>query len=55
MSKTEIEDLMDSVTHHVEEEEDEMLPLAEDRLVEDLDRLAREMQDRKRQVLAARR
>ena len=52
--ETEVEELMDSVTHHVEEEEDEMLPLAEEKLADDLDRLASEMQNRKRQLLPAR-
>lgn len=45
--------LMTNVQHHMEEEEQETLPLAEQLLGDELDRLGREMAARREQVLAA--
>jgi hemerythrin-like domain-containing protein len=48
------EDLMDAVSHHVQEEETEMLPRAETKLADQLGQLGAEMQRRKEQVTALR-
>jgi hemerythrin-like domain-containing protein len=45
--------LMQNVEHHVEEEENQMFPLAEQDLAEDLDALKDEMQDLKKALLAS--
>ena len=45
--------LMQNVEHHVEEEENQMFPLAEQALVEDLDELKDEMQELKKAILAS--
>ena len=45
--------LMQNVEHHVEEEENQMFPLAEQELAEDLDELKDEMQDLKKELLAS--
>ena len=45
--------LMQNVEHHVEEEETQMFPLAEQELAEDLDELKDEMQDLKKEILAS--
>jgi hemerythrin-like domain-containing protein len=44
---------MQNVEHHVEEEETQMFPLAEQELAEDLDELKDEMQDLKKDMLAS--
>jgi len=41
------QELMNNVEHHVEEEEAEMFPLAEDELAEDLDEMKDDMQELK--------
>jgi hemerythrin-like domain-containing protein len=46
-------ELMRNVEHHVEEEEAEMFPLAEEELAEDLDELSAEMQELKQELLAS--
>ena len=46
-------ELMDNVEHHVQEEEAEMFPLAEEMLAERTEELADEMQDIKEQLLAS--
>jgi hemerythrin superfamily protein len=46
-------ELMQNVEHHVEEEENQMFPLAEQDLAEDLDALKDEMQDLKKALLAS--
>ena len=46
-------ELMQNVEHHVEEEENEMFPLAEAQLAEDLEELGEEMQDLKKELLAS--
>jgi hemerythrin-like domain-containing protein len=43
--------LMQSVTHHVQEEERQMLPQAEQRLGEELERVGAQMQQRKQETL----
>ncbi len=45
--------LMQHVEHHVEEEETQMFPLAEQDLAEDLDELKDERQDLKKDLLAS--
>ena len=45
--------LMQNVEHHVEEEETQMFPLAEQDLADDLDELKDEMQDLKKDILAS--
>jgi hemerythrin-like domain-containing protein len=45
--------LMGHVEHHVEEEEAEMLPLAEEELAEDLDAMGAEMQELKQALMAS--
>jgi hemerythrin superfamily protein len=45
--------LMENVAHHIEEEEDEMFPEAEEVLGERLERLGQQMQERKQQLTAA--
>jgi hemerythrin-like domain-containing protein len=44
---------MHNVEHHVEEEENEMFPLAEEALAEDLDEMREEMQELKKEILAS--
>jgi general stress protein YciG len=44
------QDLIDNVLHHVEEEESEMLPLAEEKMSDRLQHLATELVERKRQL-----
>jgi hypothetical protein len=46
--------LMDNVVHHIEEEEGEIFPEAEDVLGERLERLGTRMQERKQYLTAAR-
>ena len=46
-------ELMHNVEHHVEEEEAEMFPLAEEELAEDLDEMSAEMQELKKEILAS--
>ena len=46
-------ELMQNVEHHVEEEEIQMFPLAEQDLAEDLDTMKDEMQDLKKDILAS--
>jgi hemerythrin-like domain-containing protein len=46
-------ELMHTVEHHVEEEEAEMFPLAEEELAEDLDEMSAEMQELKKAILAS--
>jgi len=46
-------ELMHNVEHHVEEEEAEMFPLAEEELAEDLDEMSIEMQELKKEILAS--
>jgi hemerythrin-like domain-containing protein len=46
-------ELMQNVEHHVEEEESQMFPLAEQDLEEDLDELKDEMQELKKALLAS--
>jgi hemerythrin-like domain-containing protein len=46
-------DLMQNVEHHVEEEETEMFPLAEQELSEDLDQIKEEMQELKKEIMAS--
>jgi hemerythrin-like domain-containing protein len=41
------QELIRNVEHHVEEEESEMFPLAEQELAEDLDEMSEEMQELK--------
>jgi hemerythrin-like domain-containing protein len=43
-------ELMHNVEHHVEEEEAEMFPLAEEELAEDLDEMSAEMQELKAEL-----
>ena len=45
--------LMENVAHHIEEEEDEMFPEAEDVLGERLEQIGQQMQERKQQLTAA--
>jgi len=45
--------LMGHVEHHVEEEEAEMFPLAEQELAEDLDEMGAEMQELKQELMAS--
>jgi hemerythrin-like domain-containing protein len=45
--------LMDNVEHHIEEEEGEMFPEAEEVLGDRLERLGTQMQERKQQLTAA--
>jgi hemerythrin-like domain-containing protein len=46
-------ELMQNIEHHVQEEESQMFPLAEQDLAEDLDELKDEMQDLKKALLAS--
>jgi hemerythrin-like domain-containing protein len=46
-------ELLQNVEHHVEEEETEMFPLAEEELEEDMKDLGDEMQELKAQILAS--
>ena len=46
-------ELMRNVEHHVEEEEAEMFPLAEEELAEDLDEMSAEMQELKQELMAS--
>ena len=46
-------ELMQNVEHHVEEEENDMFPLAEAQLAEDLEELGEEMQALKKAILAS--
>jgi hemerythrin-like domain-containing protein len=50
---TKFHELMHNVEHHVEEEEAEMFPLAEEELAEDLDEMSAEMQELKKELLAS--
>lgn len=45
--------LRENVEHHVEEEEAEMFPLAEEELAEDLDEMSAEMQELKQELMAS--
>jgi hemerythrin-like domain-containing protein len=44
------QELVRNVEHHVEEEESEMFPLAEQELAEDLDEMSEEMQEMKADI-----
>jgi len=46
-------ELMHNVEHHVQEEEAEMFPLAEEELAEDLDEMSAEMQELKKELMAS--
>jgi hemerythrin-like domain-containing protein len=46
-------ELMRNVEHHVEEEEAEMFPLAEEELAEDLDEMGTEMQELKQELMTS--
>ena len=46
-------ELMQNVEHHVEEEETELFPLAEQELSEDLDQIKEEMQELKKDIMAS--
>jgi hemerythrin-like domain-containing protein len=46
-------ELMQNVEHHVEEEETQLFPLAEQELAEDLDDLSEEMQELKKELMAS--
>ena len=46
-------ELMRNVKHHVQEEEAEMFPLAEEELAEDLDEMSAEMQELKKELMAS--
>src|SRR5919206_952795 len=46
-------ELRHNVEHHVEEEEAEMFPLAEEELAEDLDEMSAEMQELKKELMAS--
>jgi len=46
-------ELMQNVEHHVEEEETEMFPLAEQELSEDLEEIKTEMQELKKEIMAS--
>jgi hemerythrin-like domain-containing protein len=46
-------ELMDNVEHHVDEEESEVFPKAEEYLHNELDRLGSEIADRKEQLMAS--
>src|SRR5690242_9296855 len=46
-------ELMNNVEHHVQEEEADMFPLAEEELAEDLDEMSAEMQELKKEILAS--
>lgn len=48
-----VEDLMECVSHHVEEEEEEMFPEAEQQLGDQLTRLGEQMQQRKQQLMGS--
>ena len=47
------QELVQSVEHHIEEEESEMFPLAEAELEEDMDDLREEMQELKQEIAAS--
>ena len=46
-------ELMHNVEHHVQAEEAEMFPLAEEELAEDLDEMSAEMQELKQELMAS--
>lgn len=46
-----LQELKEEVTHHVEEEESEMLPMAEEDLADKLDQLGSEMEQRKQDLM----
>jgi hemerythrin-like domain-containing protein len=46
-------ELIQNVEHHVQEEEAEMFPLAEEELAEDLDEMSAEMQELKQELMAS--
>jgi hemerythrin-like domain-containing protein len=50
---TKFQELVQHVEHHVEEEEAEMFPLAEQELAEDLDEMSEEMQEMKADIQGA--
>ena len=50
---TKFKELIQNVEHHVEEEEREMFPLAEEELEEDMEDLREEMQELKEQLLTS--
>ena len=50
---TKFHELMHNVEHHVEEEEADMFPLAEEELAEDLDEMSAEMQELKQELLTS--
>jgi hemerythrin-like domain-containing protein len=45
--------LMENVRHHIEEEEDEMFPLAEEELADEMDHLLAQMMERKQALQTA--
>jgi hemerythrin-like domain-containing protein len=45
--------LMENVRHHIEEEETEMFPMAEEELEDELDELLEQMQERKQELQAS--
>jgi hemerythrin HHE cation binding domain-containing protein len=50
---TKFKKLIQNVEHHVEEEENEMFPLAEEELEEDMAKLKEEMQELKQEIMAS--
>jgi hemerythrin-like domain-containing protein len=50
---TKFHELMNNVEHHVQEEEADMFPLAEEELAEDLDEMSAEMQELKQALMAS--
>jgi len=46
-------ELIQNVEHHVEEEENEMFPMAEEELEEDMAKLMEEMQELKQEIMAS--
>ena len=50
---TKFKKLIQNVEHHVEEEENEMFPLAEEELEEDMAKLREEMQELKQEIMAS--
>ena len=45
--------LMENVRHHIAEEEDEMFPMAEEELADEMDSLLAQMQERKQSLMAS--
>ena len=53
MFDTKFKELVRNVEHHVEEEESQMFPLAEEQLADEVEDLKDEMQELKEQLLAS--